>query len=63
MFSWIFCKRSTKKPIITASFAERFLKQTCLVYRDYETTLMNFKIMKLKVEAYSIFIKELSEKS
>ena len=48
--------------IITVSFAERPLKQSCLAYRDCETTLLTFKIMKLKIDAHSIFIIVLSEK-
>ena len=30
---------------------------------DYETTLLTFRIMKLKIDAYSIFIKIFCEKS
>ena len=62
MFSWIFFKRSTKESIATASFAERPLKQPSLAYRDYEITLLTFRIMKLKIDAYSIFIKVFPEK-
>ena len=63
MFSWIFFKCATKEAIITASFVERPLKQHCLAYRDYETTLLTFRIMKLKIVAYSTFIKVFPEKN
>ena len=46
---------------MTASFAVRPLKQPCLAHRDYETTLLTLRIMKLKIDAYRTFIKVLSE--
>ena len=42
MFPLIFFKRSTEESIITASFAERSLKQPCLAYGDYETIPLTF---------------------
>ena len=62
MFSWIFLKRSTKEAIITASFVKCLLKKHCLSHTEIMKQV-NFRIMKLKIDAYSIFIKVLSEKS
>ena len=61
MFSLIFLECPRKEVIITASFVERPLKQHCLAYRDYEITLLTFRIMKLKIDAYIIFLKLLSK--
>ena len=44
-------------------FSRAPFKKHCLAQRDYETTLLTFRIMKLKFDAYSIFIKVLYEKS
>ena len=38
-------------------------KQDCLVYTKCETTLLPFSIIKLKIDAYSIFIKVLYQKA
>ena len=45
-----------------ASFAERSLKLPWLVYRDYFTPILTFRIIKLKIDAYRIFIKVLRKK-
>ena len=56
MFLWTFFNHSLKESVITSSFVEW---QPCLAYRDYETILLTFRIMNLKIDAYSIFIKKL----
>ena len=38
-------------------------KTAQLAYIDYEITLLTFRITKLKIDAYSIFVKVLSRKS
>ena len=47
---------------INCFFRRAPLKQHCLGHRDDETTLLTFRIIKLKIDAYSIFIKLLYEK-
>ena len=47
----------------TCFFRRALFKQHCLAYRDYETTLLTFRIMKLKFDACSTFVKVLCEKS
>ena len=68
MFSLIFFKFPMKESIMTASFAERYLKQPCLAHRNNSLNFQNYEtenrcISYFQIDAYRIFIKVFSQKS